>query len=114
MLTEEQYKKEAIRMWDTLRFKDYQGNDHCIGVSCAKCPLNGSCSSISAFEQIEIVEKWSKEHPVKKELRFKYFDSFGEALQWAGVHVKTSDIRYVLHLEGEEKWKVAYMCAMNE
>ena len=69
MLDKDTYKKELLRMWDSLR-TEYVGRDSCIGVKCEKCPLheNGNhCAGIkSAFEAIATVEKWSREHPEKK------------------------------------------------
>ena len=68
MLDKDTYKKELLRMWDSLR-TEYVGRDSCIGVKCEECPLqeNGkNCNGIkSAFETIATVEKWSKEHPEK-------------------------------------------------
>lgn len=67
MLNKETYKKELIRMWDSLR-KDHKGEQSCNGVSCRKCPLHGiGCSEpLSSYEIVEIVKKWSEEHPQKK------------------------------------------------
>lgn len=70
MIDKDTYKKELLRMWDSLR-TEYVGRDSCIGVNCEKCPLheNGNhCGAgiKSAFEAIATVEKWSKEHPEKK------------------------------------------------
>ena len=70
MMDKETYKKELLRMWDSLR-TEYVGRDSCIGVNCEKCPLheNGNhCGAgiKSAFEAIATVEKWSREHPEKK------------------------------------------------
>lgn len=72
MLDEETYKKELIRMWDTLRSDENKGEGSCEGVYCGDCPLqddfaNETCTyNINAFKVIKIVEKWSKEHPPKK------------------------------------------------
>ena len=66
MLDKETYKREYIRMMDSLR-TEFKGEDNCQGVRCDKCSLERSCdysSSFSAFEIIEAVEKWAKEHPV--------------------------------------------------
>lgn len=66
-MNKEEYKKEIVRMWDSLRVNDV-GNKKCMGVICEECPLYDiDCeSSTNAFEMIEIVEKWSKEHQPKK------------------------------------------------
>lgn len=71
MLDKETYKKELIRMWDSLRDDEYyKGYDNCAGVICEKCPLHGfdyGCScSLSTVEIYNAVEKWSKEHPKPK------------------------------------------------
>lgn len=75
MIDKETYKKELVRMWDSLRDDKYKGGIECHGVDCNKnCALyvddeNGispCCLTINAFETIEAVEKWSKEHPPKK------------------------------------------------
>lgn len=65
-MNKEEYKKEIVRMWDSLRVNDV-GNKKCMGVICEECPLYDICdSSTNAFEMIEIVEKWSNEHQPKK------------------------------------------------
>ena len=74
MLDEETYKKEIVRMWDTLRGDEDKGKGSCDGVYCGDCPLsaqddfvNDTCTNnINAFKVIKIVEKWSKENPPKK------------------------------------------------
>ena len=73
MLDKESYKKELVRMWDSVRHCDYKGEKNCHGIDCGRCPLNQYCSwcsredvAYNAFEVIETVEKWSKEHPPKK------------------------------------------------
>ena len=82
MIDKETYKRELIRMFDSIRDDKYKGYKvhleydydiaatcECSGVrSCEECALYGvDCgSSINAFEMIEAVEKWSKEHPPKK------------------------------------------------
>lgn len=67
MMTKEEYKKELIRMWDSLRATSF-GEKNCTGVICEGCPLlDTNCESpTNAFEMIEIIEKWSREHPKPK------------------------------------------------
>lgn len=72
MIDNEKYQKELIRMWDSVR-DDNKGYPGCRGVKCKKCPLYdikwddiGCGDSIYAVKMINIVEKWSKEHPPKK------------------------------------------------
>lgn len=72
MLTKEEYKRELIRMWDSVRGDEYKGKDNCNNVSCEYCILDYFCNGADgkfeydAFEVIEEVEKWSNEHPRKK------------------------------------------------
>lgn len=68
MLDEETYKKEIVRMWDTLRGDEYKGKGSCDGVYCGDCPLSAQddTNNINAFKVIKIVEKWAKENPPKK------------------------------------------------
>lgn len=68
MMTKEEYKRELIRMWDSIR-TEYIGRDTCKGVLCKQCrfrDLKNCASIVNAFEAIEIVERWSKEHQQKK------------------------------------------------
>lgn len=66
MMNKEEYKKELVRMWDSLRTTNV-GEKKCMGVNCDDCPLcDTNESSTNAFEMIEIVEKWAKENPQKK------------------------------------------------
>ena len=79
MLDEETYKKELVRMWDSLREYCKRYGD-CSGVKCEECPLHETgcvnptgCGNptkrvqmIDMFKIINVVEKWSKEHPPKK------------------------------------------------
>ena len=69
MMDKEEYKKEIVRMWDSIRDDEYKGTERCSGVTyCDECPLyNIGCSeSSNAFEMIEAIEKWSKEHQPQK------------------------------------------------
>lgn len=69
MMTEEEYKKELIRMFDSLR-KNHKGEDSCLGINCEQCPFRNdeyTCNDLTAFDAfkiVEIVTKWSKEHPI--------------------------------------------------
>ena len=51
-MTKEEYKENLIRMWDSLRIMS------------------------NAYEAIEIVENWAKEHPVKTNMD-KFEEVFG-------------------------------------
>lgn len=70
MLDNETYQQEVIRMWDSLRDDNHKGRKDCYKVECRECPLCSICNNTkgeedkyNAFEFIEAVEKWSKEHP---------------------------------------------------
>lgn len=64
MMDKEEYKKEIVRMWDSIRDK-HKGEYSCYGVDCDSCPLGRKCDRIFSIEIIEAVEKWSKEHQQK-------------------------------------------------
>lgn len=97
MLDEETYKKEIVRMWDTLRGDEDKGKGSCDGVYCGDCPLsaqddfvNDTCTNnINAFKVIKIVEKWAKENPPKK---FKVSRMEYDMLQiYAINHISNND-----------------------
>lgn len=82
MLSKEEYKKELVRMWDSLR-EVSKGRMSCGGVECEVCPFDKLTASdcptnvlIHAMEVIEIVEQWSKEHPIVTN-RDKFKEVFG-------------------------------------
>lgn len=67
-MTKEEYKKEIVRMWDSIRTEyktECKGANKCLGVECDDCPFGClDCENpINTFEMIEILEKWSREHP---------------------------------------------------
>ena len=66
MMDKETYKREVIRMWDSLRSDEYKGNETCDGVKCKACPLRyvsrRGCNSNNVYEIIETVERWNREH----------------------------------------------------
>lgn len=70
MLDKDTYKRELVRMWNTLRDDRYKNYNACNGVSCSKCPLHGiGCSEpLSSYEVVEIVKKWSEQHPQKEHI----------------------------------------------
>jgi hypothetical protein len=69
--SEDQFKKDLIRMFDTYRYHDsgHMGEPNCKGVVCSiNCPLGveGKCCNVTdfeSFETIKIVYKWAQEHP---------------------------------------------------
>ena len=68
-MTREEYKKNLIRMFDSIR-DEFKGEENCAGVGCGNnCPFYGKvCGSgkikFHVYEAIEVVEKWAKEHPI--------------------------------------------------
>lgn len=83
MLSKEEYKRNLIRMWDSIR-NNHKGEEICEGVSCSSCPFYEEvCSTdgikgtlFHSYEAIEIVEQWAKEHPVKTNAE-KFKEVFG-------------------------------------
>ena len=77
MMTKEEYNRETVRMWDSVRTNS-KGEHTCSGVQCEDCPLYyvslchsyGSINAYDVYEKaikcIDYVERWSKEHPPKK------------------------------------------------
>lgn len=68
MISKEEYQKTLIRMWDSLRHKDFKGETDCNGVLCKDCPFTNhvySCSNYNLYDMISVVEEWGKEHPIK-------------------------------------------------
>ena len=67
MITKEEFKKTYIRMMDTKR-TGCINEPNCNGLLCVGCPFSNLCdnngSIYNAFEAIELVEKWGKEHPI--------------------------------------------------
>ena len=72
-MTNEEYKKELTRYWDSIRDKKsgMMGQCNCVSVKCCNCMLSKICTIqrfnqyADAFEAVELIEQWSKEHPIK-------------------------------------------------
>lgn len=69
--TEKEFQKDIVRMFDSLRTRDYEGESRCccIYVKCKTCPLRDICIKREgfkyySFETIEKVYRWAKEHPI--------------------------------------------------
>ena len=90
MLNKDEYKKELVRMWDSVRTEN-KGILICRGILCSDCPMhyinNLLCERhlheddmyvpIECVADImETVEKWSKEHPIITN-RDKFKEVFG-------------------------------------
>lgn len=81
--TEDQFKKDLIRMLDAYRDKDAQmGVPECSGVECYVCPLyKDSCCkrrTTNSFKTIGLVYEWALKHPVVTN-RDKMIETFGGA-----------------------------------
>ena len=80
-MTKEEYKKNLIRMFDSIR-NEYKGDENCAGVNCGNnCPFYGKVCGMGqikfhVYEAIEVVEKWAKEHPIMTNLE-KFKEVFG-------------------------------------
>lgn len=68
-MTKEEYKRNLIRMFDSIR-DEYKGEENCAGVNCGyNCPFFMKVCGFGkvkfhVYEAIETVENWAKEHPV--------------------------------------------------
>lgn len=76
MLDEKTFKKELVRMWDSLRGDRYKGYCSCSGLSCNRCPLYkiGCREPMNTFKMIDVVEKWSNEHQQKHKISKLEYD----------------------------------------
>lgn len=85
MMNKEEYKRELVRMWDSLRVIN-KGGQSCKGVICDECPLHGfkyGCKSLlSTVEVYGAVEKWCEDNPPKKfkvsQLEYDILKAFSE------------------------------------
>ena len=76
MMNKEEYEKEIVRMWDSLRTIN-KGKSSCDGVLCGDCPLSlfdGCSSAEDIFDIYRTVEEWSKEHPQKHKISQLEYD----------------------------------------
>lgn len=68
MINEKTYKRELIRIWDSVR-ETHKGELSCEGVLCGNCPLeefDGCGYADDIFDIYNIVERWSEEHKEEK------------------------------------------------
>jgi hypothetical protein len=73
------YLEEKIRMFDSLRDK-CKGQQNCTGIYCIDCPFFKDTGCIvHSIDSIEIVEKWSQEHP-RKTMLMDFLDKHPKAL----------------------------------
>lgn len=79
-MTKEEYQKELVRMFDSLR-DEHKGEENCTGISCSDCPFarkvcNTGKLLFYSFKAIEIVEQWAEQHHVKTNSQ-KFEEVFG-------------------------------------
>lgn len=97
MMTKEEYKRELVRMWDSLRTIN-KGKSSCDGVLCGDCQLSlfdGCSSAEDIFDIYKTVEKWSKEHPQKhkiSKIEFDILEAIFEERPVGSDYLKFSDI----------------------
>lgn len=89
-------------MWNTLRDDRYKIYNACNGVSCSNCPLHGiGCSEpLSSYEIVEIIKKWSEQHPKKYKVSKLEYDILEENLKWVegAYYLKFYDIMQLVGL----------------
>lgn len=70
-MTKEEYKKNLIRYFDSVRGGEedpkHMGEANCGGISCGYCIFEQLCTNMytpeGALHYVELLEKWAKEHP---------------------------------------------------
>ena len=102
MLDKDTYKRELVRMWDSLRTEN-KGDSTCYGVSCEDCPLSKfeyACSrSNSAFETVDVVERWSKEHPPKKyKISRLEYNILSNSINFGTTYSKFSNYKLLMNM----------------
>ena len=116
-MDKEEYKREIIRMFDSLRDDRLKEDDDCSGVQCCEeCALYGiDCgNSTKAFEMIEAVEKWSKEHPQKhkiSQLEYGILETFansGFACYFSEYNLLMSLLKKGYFKGADEKMNIDY------
>lgn len=102
-MDKEEYKRELIRMWDSVRGDNLKGGKDCNGIKCEDCQFDSIplCNKgISAFEMIEAVEKWSKEHPQKhkvSKLEYDILDAYTNLFDFGDVKMLNFSLFDRLH-----------------
>lgn len=118
-MTKEEYKENLIRMFDSLRTK-CKGESACAGIICTDCPFNEKVCSAgtairNAYEAIDLVENWAKEHPIKTNAD-KFKEVFGfepTPIYCVNNNVKCEDCEYFDYNDGlcdaTRFWDAEYM-----
>ena len=94
MLSDEEYRKELARYFDSIRDKEspHMGEEHsCLGAHSELCMFHskGDCFSgcnngiYDAVKNVELVEEWSKNNPV-----ISVADKFRNAMEELGIKYK--------------------------
>ena len=115
-MTKEEYKREFVRMMDSMRDESI-GEPNCHGVHCDDCPFNEKvCNSPSrvgriflAFDVIEIVENWSREHPSIGGMIKSLFSNAGitEFADYIRVKLSVGEQTYYVDIN-KELWNAPY------
>ena len=82
MITEEEFKKGRIRMWNSIRDKRYKDTESCDGCKCTKCIFFNICicRALNPYEQIRKMEQWLKDNPDTTETNLTAFNKeFGSS-----------------------------------
>lgn len=102
MIDKETYKREVVRMWDSIRTTN-KGEHSCDGVNCKDCPLNQHlCKTtidvFDVYDFVEVVEKWSKEHPQKHKVSQTEFEILQSLYKYSSNLVQFCDFRFLLDM----------------
>lgn len=100
MMTKEEYKRNIVRMYDSLR-TEHIGDRSCRGINCEDCPFDGKVCNIGeknfhAHEAIEIVEQWAEQHPIVTNAD-KFREMFGTEPSkhtCVNVNIQCEDCKY--------------------
>ena len=101
MLDEETYRKEIVRMWDSLRTR-YKGEKSCVDVSGKDCPLNlTACKpseGLDIYKDYDVVEKWSKEHQKKYKISKMEYDILSNSINFGTIYSKFSNYKLLTNM----------------
>lgn len=98
-MTKEEYQRDLIRMWDSLRSTTYKGEKTCKGITCFNCPFNGELCNAGKqhpYEIIEVVENWAEQHPIVTNAD-KFREMFGTEPSkhtCVNVNIQCEDCKY--------------------
>ena len=101
MLDKDTYKRELVRMWDSMRNSHFKGEKTCLGVKCEECPLYqfDDCSlSINLLDIYNIVEKWSKEHQKKYKISRLEYNILSNSINFGTTYSKFSNYKLLMNM----------------